>query len=316
MEPERLAKMPSRQDVVQHVGSFDENEFQNCIEELGSPDKSAVSDAEERLLSLGPKSIERLLEQLRVENKARSKRYIKRMVFYSVLIGAANIALTEAVSGFPVQGYLWFMIGGSLAASNLTTPTHRAILRTLGSIQDKRAVGPLLDAIEPRDKTSKLLVEEALLRVLPLITDADGYLVNAQQHARLLGLLAHENRELAIAALGALQLVGDQSAVYHIRRCADGHVKLFNKDPYRRQAAVALIAIGERLERTRETAQLLRPAERPEDEESVLLRPAVGPGDTDASTLLRPAEVESSLETIVKTPLDQVVGYNGNSSPR
>ncbi len=103
-------------------------------------------------------------------------------------------------------------------------------------------------------------------------------------------LLSGKDPDMPMLALDALERIGGAGchpAVLRLARRPDS-------DPLQHRAAQILPIIVERAARARASSRLLRPAERPAEDVSLLLRPGTSPPDQSTELLLRPSESDEA----------------------
>jgi hypothetical protein len=196
---------------------------------------------------------------------------------------------------FPMQ--LALMLGGMFAAA---PRRYRRLLTGLSRVDDIRAAGPLIDALditrpwlmgaERPDIAVQNAAKVALTRILPRLTRSDAGQVSSGQQSVLSSKLYGGNSDLdfdfLLAILHALEKVGDSEAMTAVAfwtraYSQDEKVKLLRAAAIMCQKALQVRAVQEK-----KAGTLLRPAE-PEPP-GVLLRAAAGVPTSEESTLVRP----------------------------
>lgn len=204
--------------------------------------------------------------------------------------GAVALVALIALTTFILEGKLRFKIGDywiTLAAvavyEILATRRERQTARKLAELDDPRALGPLIDALELQgdtfsDGSTIAVVKDALARLLPR-ADAD-------LTARQLNILAEhalnpiENSELALGTIRTIERHKHTEAREEVGQFVDG------SGPLADAARACYAALEAEEARLRAAETLLRPSE--STVENNLLRaanpaPSAGPAD-----LLRP----------------------------
>jgi hypothetical protein len=163
---------------------------------------------------------------------------------------------------------------------------------SLAGTYDIAAIGPLLDAREVKDTRTVALATNGLITLLPHIREGDAGLLNWRQKGLLRAALYSDNGALLIAALKALEGIGDNEALWYIAALKGNASHTFTfpaaSNPEVRQAAVQCYeAIQARIALGHVRATLLRPSMEDSKGEE-LLRPAAA-SDLPVEQLLRPS---------------------------
>lgn len=205
---------------------------------------------------------------------------------------------------------IWWMMmvfGGSKMTDERARKRRQAA-SALSRISDKRAVNVLALAYQSGDESTRKVAGEGLIRLLPLMTASDARLVDDRGMAALISTLRwnHINAPLVVAVLKALQQIGDARAIPSVEKLCvaprpvgylvgglDAWLKVGMGAELRKITEAAeecLPYLRTRAEQERLRNTLLRPAERPDNEKDLLLRPAStgAPGNDDL--LVRPSE--------------------------
>jgi hypothetical protein len=164
------------------------------------------------------------------------------------------------------------------------TRRQARMARMLPHVKDRRAVGPLLEALTLGDETLRSEAVEALVPLLRSLGPKDADFITIEHREILHAELAAGPPDLRDAVLVALEQVGIQMDAEALER-RSAH----EKDPDRRAAMEECAASIRRrapLEKAKE--QYLRPAESVGD--NVLLRPASSALTAESGSLLRPSE--------------------------
>ncbi len=173
----------------------------------------------------------------------------------------------------------------ALAASQKQKSASIALAR----FDDVRAIGPLAEALEFRDKTVTPIAAQALKRLLPRLQASDSPLLNAAQRACLNRALNGKDAELTIAILKAWEQVGDESAISPVKRLTEGIGRGARNSMVVAAAQECLPFLFQSASRQQVGSQLLRAADEiiaPFDD---LLRPAMPrPSSDPTEQLLRP----------------------------
>ena len=198
---------------------------------------------------------------------------------------------------------LWFVISSLLCvwvfrAMKTTHSQYRQTVDALRNHSDVRATGPLLEQLKRHEQRNYPVIAEMLIGLLPRMMSTDAGLLNKAQRKCLYETLniPHEfsnstvrlydcDEALALAALKALEQIGDAEAVPYVRRAATTH----------RFTAVLLAAreclpfLEQRIEQQRQSETLLRASDKRIDQSGILLRPAAPSNETAREQLLCPA---------------------------
>jgi HEAT repeat protein len=163
-------------------------------------------------------------------------------------------------------------------------------VKALQKLDDPRAVGPLLAIFPQVGGSNRRALILTLTRLLPRVAPGDITLED-RQWTGLSCLLQYDiNRhpDLLVAALQALERIGDPGALSLVEPLAFGLTKTAQETRVRRAAKACKARLEEIRENMRLSQTLLRPASAPEPPEETLLRPAQGASSTDSRYLLRP----------------------------
>ncbi len=204
----------------------------------------------------------------------------ERALFEWMLIG-------DLVLDFVLLVAALLSIGGQV----FSVWANRGSARRLATLDDPRAIAPLLETYEKSLFWKESEVKQTLIRLLRNVKASDADIVGASGRKWLVRKLKGErwssdSADLNIAILKALEQIGDASDVPVIERLA----KSARHPDVRRAALECLPALMERTAPEQNRQTLLRPAIASCD----LLRPAHGVAEPDPQTLLRPASPEES----------------------
>lgn len=162
----------------------------------------------------------------------------------------------------------------------------------LAKYEDIRAVGGLLEGVSYGNRQIKRSVHRSLEQLLPRLTETDAGLLSTGQREALNMLLYNNSPELAMAALLAIQRVGDGTALPYLTAMAAGKGipgALQNRSgevqEYAQQAAQRIQA---RIDFQNRANVLLRASQRPDTPSDQLVRPAYNTSQVEAEELLRP----------------------------
>lgn len=267
----------------------------DTLAKLTSADNEARLEAEMQIALLGDDAIPALLGA--IEREADSYRSSRRFFTCLQLVMGAILAhylLTALYSGFvlgnwspPSDGSNLVLFLGALGAmQGLVTQSHKNAVSKLSEFNDIRIAGALLEAAERNDKSLKTIAERTLVRLLPRLTAANNPL-NESQLASLNRALKSDNSELVVAALKALEEIGDETHVEQVKRLAYQKAKNPFQETVRDKALACLPYLEKRAENAKMAKTLLR-ASAPHNTDNTLLRPASHTPESRPEELLRP----------------------------
>ncbi len=286
-----------REEITQATEQTDD--IAALIGRLQSRRARARARARRALVHRGAEALPAIRELLEAESARRRRRRPLQLAYAWAIFGLyillqCNLFNPLAWGLIPVLGLLFI----GLARLCSVTPVQVEAIRTLAAIDDVRAVGPLLEALEWRDLASftgvQSLAAQSLSRLLPRLRQEDADLLDDRQRACLYRLLRHhpsdDQTELILALLSAVAKVGDTRAVAHLERMTLDVRGGPPRQRVRRSAQEALALLRERLGSAPRT--LLRASSSTPANE--YLRPVnTASPSTDPSQLLRPSQNES-----------------------
>lgn len=164
--------------------------------------------------------------------------------------------------------------------------------RGLARLAVPHSAAPLAAAALDGDEGVRRASWEALLSVLPTITEAHYGRLPLETTPRLCALLAWTDSTLATQVLRALRAVGDSRGIRPVERMINRVPAQAEESAVRREAEMTLQVLYARQKREIDAASLLRPTARPAEPEQSLLRPYLQAGDHPAENLLRAASEE------------------------
>jgi len=254
------------------------------VKRLSSRKVAERAEAEQALEQMGPEAVEALLALLQQEARKR-KRNIR---LYIGLCAGLMVSLVIGTIVFDLN--IAGMTGafGALSGLLAATQTQKNAATALAKYDDLRGVGPLAEAMEFDDKNVRAEAEKALIRLLPNLNASHAHFLNDDQRRCLNRALWRKNVDLTCAILKAYEQVGDETALPHVERLANGKAATAKEKRIRQAAIDCLPFLKESIERERARQTLLRPAAAPDDPAAVLLRPAQGVTEGDPDLLLRP----------------------------
>lgn len=161
---------------------------------------------------------------------------------------------------------------------------------SLSRLDDPRIVGPLAELLEccEQERASRKVIEDALERLLPCVTPLEADVWTDRQRKNVHRLLRRKHRAVALSALAALEVVGDATAIRHVRKLATGEGRWRGDAEVRDAATNALRILEQRCGGAQSAEMLLRPASSLPGH-ATLLHPASGESNRDSAALLRPS---------------------------
>jgi hypothetical protein len=164
---------------------------------------------------------------------------------------------------------------------------RREAARGLAHLAVPHSAAPLAAAALDGDEGVRRASWEALVAVLPTITEAHYGQLPLETTPRLCALLAWTDQTLAILVLRGLRAVGDSRAIRPVERLIQRAPGQSLDSEMRREADITLQVLYARQKREIDAASLLRPTMSPVEPEQSLLRPYLQTGDHPAENLLR-----------------------------
>jgi hypothetical protein len=202
------------------------------------------------------------------------------------------------------------LIGCFLLAGKYKLTLERrwvAAMERMACFDDIRATGSLLEALDVPDSAVERAAQQALVRLLPRLQASDADAITEAQrkclYRQLLNLTFAEggefhidqnDEEFLLAALRALEQIGDAKAIPSVQDLADRSGSTPNAVRVSEAAQQCLVFLQQRVERQGQSASLLRASCGQDVSSHSLLRASVGVPSTDPQQLLRAAEAETS----------------------
>jgi hypothetical protein len=182
-----------------------------------------------------------------------------------------------------------FLLGGLHMKKRSSAKELREMVRELAESGDVRAIGPLLEGRELRDRFTRKTATEGLKRLLPLLGPEHHGLLDASELYSLHRLLYFNDTDLVLETLKALKYLGNRSSLWYVEGFT-GTYSMPRQINTRLQDAAAetLQHINDRLERQRAGQTLLRAVEGADGRTETLLRPAASQAGQPQDQLLRP----------------------------
>lgn len=227
-------------------------------------------------------------------------------VLLSALIGGGFALALAGFLAADKTGYfgMTLFLVGSYAAGAMVLferwESRDTLLERIARHNDVLGVGPLIEALTWHDRGIQRAARRALIRLLPQMHASDASVLTARQRERLFVAMTGSSVDLTLAALRALEQIGDHHALPVVEALATGRSQTARRDWRVQEAAQACLPfLRLRAEQHRASQTLLRasgisevstdglvrPADPPEDN---LLRPAKGVVEVEAQELLRP----------------------------
>ncbi len=283
------------------------------------PEPARASETDAAAIERLTSELEQEIREYRRWRWRRRLRQLIRMLFLAAIFAAFLHRQWGA--------FMWMMI--LFGGSEVRDPRANQRRRTAGLVarmRDPRVVNVLAMARASNDPATRTVATEGLIEILPTLKASDARFIT-NDGMRALTAILNPSRvsdiKLMLAVLDALKQVGSPACIPAVERLLTMPLPVrqlvritdrwyyprLGENVRRLQIAAAecleILRVREKQERDRNT--LLRPAERPADEDMTLLRPASGAPQPDDITLVRPAsdpENADGLETAVATTAD------------
>ncbi|MCW3051769.1 MAG: hypothetical protein JWN14_939 [Chthonomonadales bacterium] len=237
-----------------------------------------------QLMQLEPDAVLGILREETLNRAIRKKRFI--WIFLSIILVLVALSiLTHSAHLFNSFGsYIGLLSMGAAASQQ-----QKSAVAVMARFNDVRAVGPLAEALEFKDKDMLPLTEQTLIRLLPMMKASDASLLSPDQRAYLNRALRGKNSALILAILKAWEQVGDTKAIEEVEKLATGRGYGGHNPKIALAAQECLPYLRQSAERQQIGSQLLRPSDGNLTPSDVLLRPAMPHASTEpADQLLRP----------------------------
>jgi hypothetical protein len=236
--------------------------------------------------------VDEVLEVLRAERQAYSRAWQHNVRW---IVGLTVVCVLIAkVAHYPdVIRMLPGAIGGIAIGGTIVSDRRRAAALAIARFDDVRAVGPLAEALEFKDKYLLPIASRALIRLLPRLQASDAAYLSRAQRACLNRALEGKDLALTMAILKAWEQVGDAGAIEQVQNLAEGRGWGGRSRKVVALAKECLPALRQSAERQQIGSQLLRPADGNLTPSGVLLRPAQPHIASDPpDQLLRPTDAD------------------------
>jgi hypothetical protein len=206
--------------------------------------------------------------------------------------GGIDVQWDRLVTDFPWE-MTYFVIGIGvfvMVGVRRATAAQKNAGRSLSTIDDIRATGPLIEVLMVDDTAVRNLARSSLRILLPRLRASDIGLLNDQRHRLLHKELRTKDSGWATLILRALEQVGDGRDVQMVVRIATDVFSARGSREVRQAAEDCLKFLFQREQDDRMRSTLLRPFGYDPVNNLTLLRPASDAQDIDAMLLLRSVE--------------------------
>jgi hypothetical protein len=301
-EAERLAQQATtsaaQQDTALQVGKRLDPEVVDGLMRQLSEQEGSKTDPRWMLPHEREALLEQLTRQARFQKRLRRGSQIVYAIGATLFIGFNLAYFSEYIKYVPsitLPLVISFMVAALCV--NLAEKRWGRAAERMALFDDLRATGPLLEALNLRDKAVVAAAEKALLGLLPRLQASDAHSITQAQRECLYRRLKIENAqteaEFLIAALKALEQVGDARALPCVEALAASRVTTANGTRVREAARQCLAFLKARAEQKQSSDSLLRASSGADASSEALLRPAADNPPTDPQHLLRPSSPES-----------------------
>jgi len=272
------------QEVLQKIqAKSPRRRFRSRVRSLFMPQSASVQDSGQ-LMQL---ELDAVLGILREESQNRA---IRKKRFIGIFLGIIIILIV--VSLLTHDRHLFNSFGsyiGLLSMGAAASQQQKSAVAVMARFNDVRAVGPLAEALEFKDKDMLPLTEQTLIRLLPLMKASDAALLSPDQRAYLNRAVRGKNTALILAILKAWEQVGDIKAIEEVEKLAAGRGHGGRNPKVVAAAQECLPFLRQSAERQQIGSQLLRASDGNLTPSDILLRPAMPHASTEpADQLLRP----------------------------
>lgn len=221
------------------------------------------------------------------------------------IVMAALGAVGYLESGWPAFAAFLLTFGSGIWVGVWAERRDMRTVCALAACQELRALGGLLNSINYGNRRVKSAVQNALLELLPHLTEDSQIVFSTGNREALNALLYGKSGELAMAALRAIEQVGDGTALPYLTSISAGKgipSALRNQQAeVQERARRALETIHARIEMHNRAGTLLRASQIPVVSTNEMLRPAGDPLVTNqlvnSQELLRP-EISAEQDAI------------------
>lgn len=257
------------------------------------------TEAERQLRTM---DVSTLLALMDYQRRLRKQRMVGIGVAFAIVI--VLLLLLAFWMHSPIVFMFWSTATTMLVGAAAFTQAQKSGAMALAQMDDMNAVSELIAALEMRDEEVQRVVRPALTRLLPRLQAHDSPLLKeggrrvlrqymeSSLYGRRFGRRQDPEAEtqLLLAALKALEQVGDASFLPIVTQWAAGHKR--GSDPRLRQAAAECLPYLEQCSTNRQvSSEMLRASAQDHSRDAeALLRPASDTHGASAENLLRPSE--------------------------
>ncbi len=256
-------------------------DIRSLIAGLASRDPAQRYASEKVLLELGPEGVGLLLAELK--RMSSVPRQLPMTLGYALVAGISFNCIWLLCGG--PEGLAMFPVAVALTVMVRQIHLNRnAAARLLAQVEDRRIVGPLTEAMAYGDAPTRDAARQCLLRLLPLLTIADGRMLASRHRRRLNRTLGGEDEPMILAILEALPQIGDSSFLGQVQ----GLLRYGGTVRVKRAAKECLPLLEFRIQELKSSETLLRPSDGADFTGETLVRPVLFAPDADPLQLLRP----------------------------
>lgn len=275
-----VASPQSVRELKRRLGSWRRKEREAALREIMVMGESGLD------------ALFKILNERRVPEEVMKRRSIQ-IIF---IVGSFSFLVANLLPGERAEHSLLasasfhFAVGASMIYASLGPPKYRRyLLEALGKTSDVRAIPHLLAALSGTGLTwsDRDAARAALLRLLPLVQFKHINLFAGDGRVRLHNLATDHDSRLQIAALKALEQVGDESSIAVVQEIV-WHPELYPRFRKLQEAAESCLEYLKTHASRAENAQTLLRASHYTEHQDELLRPARDADDTPVNELLRP----------------------------
>lgn len=242
------------------------------------------------------------LNLLIAENEAADQRYV--MAFSNTFMAASagfiafclftngshpRLSMTMAVVLLPSAAIC-------IATQFALSSAHKVALSALSRYDDPRIIGPLIDSLAYACGETRRAIVSALTYLLPRLREEDAAQLTGQRMSQLCWRLGRARPErdvdLMVSILDAVAVAGNRTSMIIVRRLAILSPLTPERARVMEAAERCLARLEARFGPMRPAGSLLRAAQRPEQPNQGLLKPAQAGPEQPPEQLLRPTQQE------------------------
>ena len=261
-------------------------DFRKLVIQAGGSNRGERVIANRAIERMGPKAIEPLLAMLS-EETVHWERRINVVCAVLVALIVASILQVPTLAGFP--GGYWIMLISLPLLVGYAKPLgpHKRAAEALARIDSVRVAGPLIEALVLDDPVITQAAANALKRLFrQLRPGGQSDITDAHWQSLFRSLDQVRDPDLAVAALMALEQVGDERAIALVAPLAEGKGIAAISLDVQRAARDSLEILADHSLRGRVGRTLLRPSSEPGAPDVTLLRAARAGGPDNTQILL------------------------------